>query len=383
MELSFTEEQTLLRSSLSAFLTDHYDFETRRRVAASEPGWRSEIWRAFAELGVLGASLPGDVGGSDGGPVETLVIMEELGKALVIEPYLSTVVVAGGLLRRSDTREARRALAAIVAGDARAAFALAEPHARYRWRDLRTTARRDGAGYKLQGRKAMVVGAPFATHLVVVARSGGAADEAAGVSTFWVETSTAGITTQDYQTIDGGRASEVMFDNVSVPAEALILAEGEAWPELERVIDEATAAMCAESVGVLRRMHEMTVDYTKNRRQFGQALSAFPVLRHRMVDMFIQLEQTISATWLATIRLSDSDPAQRARAVSAAKAQAGLACRSIGHGAIQLHGAMGMTDELAVGHYFKRATVIESQFGDTDHHLARYEALAFAGVGAD
>lgn len=380
MELSFTEEQTLLRSSLSAFLADHYDFETRRRVTAAEPGWRPEIWRAFAELGVLGATLPGDAGGSDGGPVETLVIMEELGKALVVEPYLSTVVVAGGLLRRSGTPAARSALTGIVAGETRAAFALAEPHARYRWRDLRTTARKDGAGYKLQGRKAVVMGAPFATHLVVVARTGGAANDPAGVSAFWVDKALRGITAQDYETIDGGRASEITFDDVALPAEALILPEGEAWSELERVIDEATAALCAESLGVLRRMHEMTVEYTKNRRQFGQPLSSFQVLRHRMVDMFIQLEQTISATWLATIRLSDPNPAQRARAVSAAKAQVGLACRSIGHGAIQLHGAMGMTDELAVGRYFKRATVIESQLGDTDHHLARYEALAFAGA---
>jgi alkylation response protein AidB-like acyl-CoA dehydrogenase len=324
--------------------------------------------------------LPGEVGGSDGGPVETLVIMEELGKALVVEPYLASVVIAGGLLRRAATPAAGAALTAIVAGEARAAFALAEPHARYRWLDLRTTARRDGAGYRLHGRKAVVIGAPFATHLVVVARSGGAAGETAGVSAFWVEASRPGITTETYETIDGGRASEISFDNVSLPAEALILPEGEAWPDLERVIDEATTALCAESLGVLRRMHEMSVDYTKNRRQFGQPLSGFQVLRHRMVDMFIQLEQTVSATWLATIRLSDPDPAQRARAVSAAKAQAGLACRLIGHGAIQLHGAMGMTDELAVGHYFKRATVIESQLGDTDHHLARYETLAFAGA---
>jgi len=382
MDLSFTEEETLLRGSLAAFLSDHYGFEMRRSVVGSELGWRPEIWRAFADLGILGATLPTEVGGSGGGPVEMLVIMEELGKALVVEPYLSTVVIAGGLLRRSAGPAALAALTAIVSGEARAAFALSEPHSRYRWRDLRTMARRDGGGYVLQGRKAVVMGAPFATHLVVAARTGGAEGEPDGISVFWVERSAPGITTSDYETIDGQRASEISFDNVALPVEALILPEGQAWPLLEQVIDEATAALCAESLGVLCRMHEMTVEYTKGRRQFGQPLSAFQVLRHRMVDMYVQLEQTISTTWLATIRLSDPDPAQRARAVSAAKAQAGLACRLIGHGAIQLHGGMGMTDELALGCYFKRATVIESQFGDTDHHLARYEALAFGMTGA-
>jgi alkylation response protein AidB-like acyl-CoA dehydrogenase len=378
MDLSFTEEQTLLRASLAAFLADHYDFETRRKVVAADPGWRREIWRAFAtDLGILGAALPAEVGGSGGGPVETLVIMEELGRALVVEPYLGAVVLAGGLLKRANQASARAALAEIVAGDLIPAVAFAEPRARYDWRKLGATARRDGAGWVLSGRKAVVMGAPWSTHLIVTARTGGARDEAAGVSAFWVENGTQGVSTRDYETIDGSRASDISFENVRLPAEALIGEEGGAWPLIEQALDEATAAVCAEAVGVLTRAHEMTVAYTKERKQFGQPLSAFQVLRHRMVDMYIQLEQAVSMTRLATIALSDPDPAARARAVSGAKVQAGLACRFVGQQAIQLHGGMGMTEELAVGGYFKRATVIESQFGDTDHHLARFEALSF------
>ena len=383
MDFTFTDEQTLLRSSLAAYLADRYDFETRRRVVASEPGWRPEVWRAFAQdLGILGALAPAEFGGSGGGPVEMMVIMEELGRALVVEPFLATAVIAAGLLSEAPGPAATALLPQIVAGDALAAFAFAEPQARYDWRDLATTARRDGSGWVLDGRKAMVFGAPWATHLIVTARTGGAQRDRGGVSAFIVETSARGIARQDYATIDGGRASDVVFEHVSLPAEALTGAEGEAAPPLERVIDAATVGLCAEAVGLMRAMHARTVDYTKERRQFGQPLGAFQVLRHRMVDMYIQLEQAVSMTYLAAIRLDDPDPIARTRAASAAKAQIGQAARFVGQQAIQLHGGMGLTDELAVGSYFKRATVIETQFGDTDHHLARYSNLSFGPAAA-
>lgn len=381
MDFSFTEEQALLRDSLAAWLADHYDFETRRRVVSSEPGWRPEVWRAFAQdLGILGALAPVELGGSGGGPVEMMVIMEALGRALVVEPFLSTAVIAGGLLGRAVSPAARDLIAGIVAGDVVAAFAFAEPHARYDWRDLKTTARRGGAGYVLEGAKAMVYGAPYATHLVVTARSGGGQRDRQGISAFVVDAAAKGVERRDVATIDGQRASEITFEGVSVPADALIGDEGGADPLLERTIDEATVGLCAEAVGVMRSLHERTVDYTKQRKQFGQPLGAFQVLRHRMVDMFMQLEQAISMTYLAAIRLADPDPAEGAKAASAAKAQIGLASRFIGQSAIQLHGGMGLTDELAVSHYFRRVTVIETQFGDTDHHLARFAALSF---GAD
>ncbi|MDE2485864.1 MAG: pimeloyl-CoA dehydrogenase small subunit, partial [Alphaproteobacteria bacterium] len=215
--------------------------------------------------------------------------------------------------------------------------------------------------------------APFATHLIVTARTGGGQRVAQGVSVFIVPKTALGVTTRDYPTVDGNRASEVFLENVKVGAEALIGPEGHGLPLIEKVVDEALAATCAEACGVLRRLHEGTLEYTKQRKQFGVPISSFQVLQHRMVDMFIQLEQSISMTYMATIKLADE--AERAKAVSAAKVQIGKACKFVGQNAIQLHGGMGMTDEMAIGHYFKRATMIETAFGNTDHHLARYEFL--------
>ena len=378
MNFSFTEEQSLLRDSLASYLADHYDFETRRSVLKSEAGWRPEVWKAFAQdLGILGAALPEDLGGLGGGPTETMVIMEQLGAALVVEPYLGTVVIGGGFLTRTDHPEKADLLAKIIAGDAILALAAAEPQGRYNWADLTTTARKDGGGWVLNGQKAVVIGAPWADHLIVTARTGGAQRDAGGVSVFLVDKSAPGVATRDYPTVDGSRASELSFENVSLPADALIGAEGAGLALVEAVVDEATVAVCGEACGVLRRLHEGTLEYTKQRKQFGQPISQFQVLQHRMVDMFIELEQSISMTYMATIKLTESDPAARAKAVSAAKVQVGRACRFVGQNAIQLHGGMGMTDEMAIGHYFKRATMIERQFGSTDHHLARYEALSF------
>jgi len=383
MDFTFTEEQSLLRSSLADYLADQYDFETRRRVVAAEPGWRPKVWRAFArDLGILGALAPADLGGSAGGPVEMMIIMEELGRALVVEPFLSTAVIATGLLARSGAPADAALLRGIVGGDVVTGFAFAEPHARYDWRDLATTARRNGSGYVLNGKKAMVFGAPWASHLIVTARTAGAQRDHGGISVFVVEAGANGLERRDYATIDGRRASDLTFENVSLPADALIGAEDEAAPLLEHAIDEATVGLCAESVGLMRAMHERTVDYTKERRQFGQPLGAFQVLRHRMVDMYMQLEQAVSITYLAAIRLQEADPTQRGRAASAAKAQVGAAARFVGQSAIQLHGGMGLTDELSVGSYFKRAMVIETQFGDTDHHLARFSDLSFGTAAA-
>ena len=378
MDFSFTEEQGLLRDSVAAYLADHYDFEKRRAAVKSADGWRPEVWKAFAQdLGILGASFAEDVGGLGGGPIETMVVMEEFGRAMVVEPYLSTVVIGGGLLRRTGTDAARELIGGIIGGDVVMAFAWAEPQARYCLFDLKTTARQDGGGWVLNGQKAVVVGAPWATHLVVTARTGGAQRDAQGVSVFVVPRSAAGVVTRDYPTVDGRRASEVSFENVRLGPEALVGEAGAALPLVEQVVDEAIAATCAEACGVLRKLHEGTLEYTKQRKQFGQPIATFQVLQHRMVDMFIQVEQAVSMTYMATIKVDETDAAERAKAVSAAKVQIGRACRFVGQNAIQLHGGMGMTDEMAIGHYFKRATMIEGQFGSTDHHLARYEALSF------
>jgi alkylation response protein AidB-like acyl-CoA dehydrogenase len=378
MDFSFTEEQTLLRDTVAAWLADTYDFEKRRAAIASPAGWRPELWKALAQdLGVLGATFPEDQGGLGGGATEVMVVQEELGKALVVEPYLGTVVIGGGFLKRAGTPAAADLIGKIIDGEARFAFAWAEPQARYCLHDLAVTARKDGAGWVLNGAKAVVVGAPFATHLVVTARTGGDRRDLGGVSVFVVAKDAKGIVTRDYPTVDGGRASEVIFENVAVGPEALIGPEGEALPMVEAVVDEAVAATCAEACGVLRKLHEGTLDYTKQRKQFGAPIASFQVLQHRMVDMFINVEQAVSMTYMAHIKL-DEPAAERAKAVSAAKVQIGRACKFVGQNAIQLHGGMGMTDEMAIGHYFKRATLIEGVFGSTDHHLARYEALSFA-----
>ena len=375
MDFSFTDEQSMLRDTVASYLADTYGFDQRRNVVSKEPGWNPKVWQAFAEeLGILGAPFPEDLGGLGGGPFENMIVMEEFGKALVVEPYLGTVVIGGGFLKHSGHPNAPELIGRIIAGEAVFAFAYAEPQGRYNLADLTTTAKKDGGGYVLNGHKAVVVGAPWATHLSVTARTGGGRRDAQGISAFIVEKSAAGVTTRDYPTVDESRASEVFLENVKVPAEALIGPEGHGLPLIEKVVDEALAATCAEACGVLRKLHEGTVEYTKQRKQFGVPISSFQVLQHRMVDMFIALEQSVSMTYMATIKVGDE--AERAKAVAAAKVQIGKACRFVGQNAIQLHGGMGMTDEMAIGHYFKRATLIESAFGNTDHHLARYEFLS-------
>ncbi len=380
MDFSFTDEQSMLRDTVASYLADNYSFDQRRAALKAEPGWRPDVWKAFAdELGILGAAFSEEQGGLGGGYTENMVVMEELGKSLVVEPYLQTVVIGGGFLKHGKPAGADELIGKIIAGEAIIAFAYAEPQGRYNWADLKTSAKKDGSGYVLNGHKAVVIGAPYATHFIVTARTGGGQREAEGVSVFIVEKSAKGVTTRDYPTVDGFRASEVYFENVSLGADALVGTEGQSLPLVEQVIDEAVGATCAEACGVLRRLHEGTLEYTKQRKQFGQPISSFQVLQHRMVDMFIQLEQSVSMTYMATIKLED--PAEeRSKAVAAAKVQLGKACKFVGQNAIQLHGGMGMTDEMAIGHYFKRATMIEGAFGSTDHYLARYETLSLGKV---
>jgi alkylation response protein AidB-like acyl-CoA dehydrogenase len=303
-----------------------------------------------------------------------MIVMEEFGKALVVEPYLGTVVIGGGFLKHSGHAGAADLIGGIIEGRNLFAFAQAEPQSRYNLASVATTAKKDGAGWILNGHKAVVMGAPFATHLFVTARTSGAERDAGGISVFLVDKAAKGVTTRDYPTVDGNRASEVYFENVSVGADALIGTADNGLPLVEKVVDETIAAMCAEACGVLSKLHTGTVEYTKQRKQFGAPISSFQVLQHRMVDMFINVEQAISMTYMANIKVTDE--AERAKAISAAKVQIGKACRFVGQNAIQLHGGMGMTDEMAIGHYFKRATMIESAFGSVDHHLARYERLS-------
>jgi alkylation response protein AidB-like acyl-CoA dehydrogenase len=374
MDFTYSEEQTLLKDSLAGFLRDRYGWEARRDAAAGESGWRPEIWKAFAdELGLLGAPFPETLGGFGGGAVETQLIMEAFGEHLVVEPYLGTVVIGGGLLELAGHPLAEDLIAGVIAGETRFAFAWAEPQGRYDLFDLTTTARRDGTGWRLSGGKAVVVGAPWATHLIVTARTAGGRRDREGVSVFLVGADAAGVSRRDYATIDGGRASEIAFDAVSLPAEALIGEADAALPLVEEIVDRAIAAICAEGVGVVRRLQAGAVDYAKQRRQFGRAIGEFQVLQHRLVDMFMEVELAASMSLLATLKLG-AGPEERVRAASAAKVQIAKACRFVGQGAIQIHGGIGMTQELPIGAWFKRATLIESAFGGIDHHLARFQA---------
>jgi alkylation response protein AidB-like acyl-CoA dehydrogenase len=376
MDFTFTAEQALLRDMLRAFLSEHYGFERRLAAARSPEGWRPEIWRAFAaDLGLLGAAVPEAKGGLGGSAVEHMVIMEELGRALVIEPYLETAVIGAGMLARSGGDRAEHELAALLSGETLFAFAWAEPTMRYAPADIALRAWRQGSGWRLDGVKSVVSAAPWASRLIVLARTGGAPGESKGLSLFLLEADAKGVSSWDYPTIDGRRAADLRLDSVAAPADALLGVEGEALPLVEEILDRAIAAICAEAVGAMARMHHDTLQYLQQRRQFGQPLAHFQVLQHRLVDMFMQIEMAVSATYLATLRL-DADPLSRARAASTAKVTVGNACRFVGQNAIQLHGGMGMTDELPVGHYFKRTTMIEGEFGSVDHHLARHAALA-------
>ena len=376
MDFNFTEEQQMVRDGLSRLVREQYDWETRRSAIEGDSGWRPEIWAQLAELGILGMPFSEDDGGFGGGAIDAMVVMEEFGKGLVVEPFVPTVVCAGGFLKHAGTdAQKEEHIGGIVSGERIYAFAYAEPRGRYDYADLTTTAKKDGSGYVLNGHKAVVIGAPWATHLVVTARTSGGQRDREGVSVFVVDKNAGGVVTRDYPTVDGRRASEVYFENVSVPSDALLGQDGNGLPLIEQVTDEAIAAQCAEACGAMKVAHGMTVEYSRQRKQFGVPIGSFQVLQHRMVDMFTEYEQSVSMTYLATLKL-DAPLAERQRTVSAAKVRVGQAARFVGQEAIQIHGGMGMTDELAIGSYFKRLTIFDSEFGNVDHHMKRHVALS-------
>jgi pimeloyl-CoA dehydrogenase small subunit len=376
MDFAFTSEQDMLRDTVARLVREQYDFETRRKIAKSEAGWRPKMWAQFAELGLLGASFPEADGGFGGGPVEAMIIAEEFGKGLVIEPWLQTVVIGGGFMRHGGSAgQKEENLPALIGGERIYAFAYSEPKSRFDLHDVSTTAKKDGKGFTLNGHKAVVIGAPFASHLIVTARTSGGQRDTNGVTLFLVPKNAKGVSTRDYPTVDGLRASEVYFENVSVGADAVIGDVDGGFPLVEKVVDEAIAALCAEAVGCFKVLNEATLQYSKTRKQFGQPIGNFQVLQHRMVDMFMAAEQSISMTYMVTLKLDEADR-QRKLAASGAKVQIGKAGKLISQEAVQIHGGMGMTDELNVGHFFKRVTMIESQFGNTDWHLRRYTELS-------
>lgn len=372
MDLSYTETQDMLRDSLARFLADTYDFETRKKMLLRPEGRDPGIWKALSsELGLTCAPFAEEYGGMGGGHLENAIMMEELGKVIAIEPWLQTVVIGGGALTAVGGAVAAEVIPQIISGDATFAFAYAEPQGRYDLADIGTTAKADGAGFVLNGHKAAVYAAPWATHLLVTARTGGSRRERAGVELFLVDAKAAGITMREYAMVDGFRGAEVYFENVAIPGDALLPGGIDL---IERVVDEATIAVCAEGTGIARKLLEGTVEYTRQRKQFGQSIGKFQALQHRMADMLVEAEQIASMSLMGTLKLGlPAD--QRKAAVSQVKAKVARSIKAVGQDAIQTHGGIGITMELAIGHYFKRSTMIENQFGGADWHLERYEAL--------
>jgi alkylation response protein AidB-like acyl-CoA dehydrogenase len=372
MDIKLTEEQELLRSSVQRLLSDKYDFDARRKILASEDGFSRKQWEAFAELGLLGAPFSEEVGGLGGGPLSTMIVMQEFGRHLVVEPFVETVVVAGGLIERTGSEEQKRALIPdVIAGRAIWALAWTEKGSRFDFTDVGTTARRDGKDFVLNGEKTAVIAAPWADHLVVSARTSGQRKDQGGVSLFIVDRRAVGLHLQSFRTIDGRRAAEVSLRDVRGQ---LLGGEGEGVAALEACRDRAIGALCAEAVGAIGELNSATLEYSKTRKQFGSTIGSFQVLQHRMVDMFIGHQEALSLMQHFTLTL-DANEGELSRLASGAKSKIGYVARSVADQAVQLHGGMGMTDELNVGHYFKRISSINIQFGDPAYHVLRYAQL--------
>jgi alkylation response protein AidB-like acyl-CoA dehydrogenase len=383
MDIQFTEEQELLRSSVQRLLRDRYDFDARRKIVATDEGWSRAHWKAFVELGLCAAPFKESAGGLGGGPLTTMIIMKEFGRNLVVEPFFETVVLAGGLIEDIGSRVQRdHFLPDIMTGESIWALAWAEGRSRYDFNNIATTARRQGENYVLSGTKAAVIGAPWADKLIVSARTSGSPRDRSGISLFVVDRHSASLHLQGFKTIDGRRAAEVALMNVEVPASQLLGTEGEGVAALEACRDRAIAALCAEAVGAMTELNAATLEYSKTRKQFGVTLGSFQVLQHRMVDMFIALEEAVSLTQHLNLCLAAGEP-NGSRLASGAKTKVGYAARFIAEQAIQLHGGMGMSDELNVGHYFKRISAINVQFGDPTYHLMRYAQQDESNVSSE
>jgi alkylation response protein AidB-like acyl-CoA dehydrogenase len=378
MHFGLTAEQQMLGDTVQRFLAKEYAFEARARILRSPEGWSREIWSRLAEMGLLGLQVPEEHGGMAPATVETLVTMTALGKALLLEPYLSSGILATVLVREQGLPAQREALLpALAAGERIAVPAHGEAGARYQLSRVATTATRRSGGWRLRGSKAVVLDAPAADVLLVSARTAGKVVDEAGISLFLVPRESPGVRLAAYQTVDGRRAADVNLD-VSLPADALLGKKGEAFGAVSAAWDLGVAAVCAEAVGVLQAALDATVEYTRTRKQFGVPIARFQALQHRMADMLIHVEQARSMSYLAAMRAGEGDARERRRALSAAKVVVGQACRFVGQQAVQLHGGMGVTDEMPISHCFKRLLAIELSFGDTQHHLERFMAAGAA-----
>ena len=372
MNFAFTDEQKLLADSVARFVTKDYAFEARRKLLASEEGWSRDAWKSFAELGWLAAPFAEDQGGLGGGPVEAAIVMENFGKGLVLEPYLPTVILAGSLLAAGGRRDL---LKDVMEGALHVSLAWVEPKARFDLAHVETRAARKDGGFVLSGQKGVAFNAAAADWIIVPARTAGGATEKQGITLFLVPKAGKGLSLRPYRTVDGLRAAEVALDGVAVGPGGVLGEVDWGHTLLEAAIDRGIAAVCAEAAGIMNHIVTTTRDYLKTRKQFGVPLASFQVLQHRAVDMYVLAEQAASMAYRAAVLADAREPAERARAVSAAKAWIGKAGRKVGQEAIQMHGGMGMTDEMPVSHYFKRLTMIDTLFGDHRFHRRRFAAL--------
>ena len=376
MNFEFSDEQRQLHEAVERYLGEQYGFDRFQSIKRSAAGWDAGIWRGLADLGVLAITVPAAQGGLGFGPLETLAMMGDCGRSLLLEPLLGSAIIATAALRGfAGEAPAADLLAALATGEKIAVLAHFESDARFETQWVSTRARRVGESYRLDGHKGVVMHAGAADTLLVSARTAGEAGDAQGVSLFLVPCCTPGLSLDEYPTVDGRRAADVYLTGVELPLTGRLGGEGTAFAAIESALHEGLAALCADAVGVMQALLDATIEYVRMRQQFGQPIGRFQALQHRIADMLVHLEQARSMSYLAALRCTAEDVRERRRALSAAKAVIGQACRFIGQQSVQLHGGMGMTDELKVSHWFKRLTAAQLMFGDSDTHLQRYAAL--------
>ncbi|MGH1373811.1 MAG: acyl-CoA dehydrogenase family protein [Cellvibrionaceae bacterium] len=373
MDFSLSEEQQMLQDSVAKFVQNDYDFDSRMKVVKGDDGYNKDHWKLFAELGWLMVPFKEEDGGLGGSAADLMVVMEEFGKGIVVEPFLATAVIGGGLVAKAGN-EAQKAelIAGIMDGSQQVAFGYAEPQSRYDLSDVATTAEKTDSGYRLNGHKAVVLNGGIANTLIVSARTSGAQTDDEGISLFLVDASAAGVDVQSYRTQDGARAAEVKLDNVEVSAASLLGDEGSALSVIESVLHRATLAVCAEAVGAMEVAYQKTVEYSKTRVQFGVPIAKFQALQHRMADMFIEHQQAKSIVLMAAMKLDEQGAEGVEKAISAMKVCVGKAARAVGQESVQIHGGIGVTEELDVGHYFKRLTMVELLFGNSAYHTQKF-----------
>jgi alkylation response protein AidB-like acyl-CoA dehydrogenase len=372
MDFSLTEEQTILADSVMRFFESDYDFETRQAIAAAGPDFSTGVWQTMAELGWLAVPFSEDDGGLDGGPIEIMLMMEQFGRGLLVEPFLANVVLAGGALKRAGSVEQKSAwLYPMISGEQQLALAFGEPQARFDISNIMTTAVANGDSFLMNGRKAMVLNGQSADTLVVPARTTGGQTDTSGITLFAVPGDATGVSVRGYPTVDGLRAADIEFSGVVVPKSSVLGDIDNGFEILRDVIDEATLAICAEAVGIMQTMHDKAVEYSKNRTQFGVPIGSFQALQHRMVDTMIACEECRSLLFW-TVMLYGAGDTGASKAINALKYQTGTAGIQVARESVQLHGGMGVTWELDIAHYFKRMTAIDVMFGNADFHLDRY-----------